>query len=596
MKRNLKKMLQSWIACILVLCVMVGILPTAVLAKQPNNTIKYLSLGDSMTNGYGMSTGYTNENQGFQNTAADIYPTQFKNYLEEEGYNVDFYQYSMSAMRVEELHYLLNLPEGWENMPVAGSFYQIQDQWNSVFELGDAWTHFQFTGYNKRFPKIFGDAQYLESGTYEDLVKWVQSGLENAAETYTAAVKDADIISMAYGNASLGAFCMDYIWNAFADTDDIPVLKGELEFDRVLAQVDDPEIAQTVLDLKAKVESILTSVLGKLVDEGTSDLINYFIHILSYAVISHVVNYTSALEDIATMNEKDNLEILTVGIMNAFSGVELAINDGIVISMEDVFSLIVNPINNYVKNLPTTLQSSNPELYGDIEFIYAEATSVDCVINHFDEIETNDIMRQRLFTNVVGTAEEPGLVWDLLQSPFGAFGGLKYVTLDEVRAYQNDPASLTGESEEEIKFKQLACAVYLGFEDGIVESTKQTNITLDSVLTLGNMGSSFGPIVTAIAVPVTNWSNGEGDLATITEALSNSISTDTNLSSMFNVNLRFKWADGIGQHPSEEGHQELGRAVIEAYDSSDDSTFISILKAIFNVFLKIWQKFVGLFN
>ena len=110
------------------------------------------------------------------------------------------------------------------------------------------------------------------------------------------------------------------------------------------------------------------------------------------------------------------------------------------------------------------------------------------------------------------------------------------------------------------------------------------------------MGSSFGPIVNAIATPVMNWNSGEGELSTITESLSNSIAGDIGLSSMFNVNARFKTGEGIGQHPSAEGHLELAEAVIEAYDNSDDSTFVSILKAVFNVFLKIWQKFLGLFN
>ena len=592
MKRNLKKVLHSWIACVLVLCIMVGILPTVALAKQPNNTIKYLSLGDSMTNGYGISSGYTNENQGFQNTAEDIYPTQFKNYLENEGYNVDFYQYSMSAMRVEDLHFLLNLPENANETPLAGRFRQVQEQWNAVFDLGDSWTFTQFVGYGKRFPKIFGDPNSLASG---DLVNWIISGLLNAADTYEAAVKDADLISMAYGNASLGAFCMDYIWNAFGDLDDLPILKNELELDRVLAQVD-PEMAQSIESFKAKIESILTSVLGKFIDETTADIINYFIHVLTYAVISHVVNYAGALEDIAILNEKDNLEIVVIGIMNVFNGVKLAINDNIVISMEEVFSLLVNPINDYMENLPAKLQRSNPDLYGDIKFIYAEASEVDCVINHFDEITTNPIMRERVFTSIVGSVEEPGTVWSLMQGPFASLSGLTFVTLDEVRAYENDPASLTGSSEEEIKMKQLACAVYLGFEDGIVKSTKITNVTLDSLLSLGNMGSSFGPIVNAIATPVMNWNSGEGELSTITESLSNSIAGDIGLSSMFNVNARFKIGEGIGQHPSAEGHLELAEAVIEAYDNSDDSTFVSILKAVFNVFLKIWQKFLGLFN
>ena len=127
MKKNWKKSIKIGVSLLLVLCTVFSSF-TVAFAAGDKGTIKYVSLGDSMTNGYAMSSGYTNENQGFQNTAADIYPTQFKNHLEDKGYNVDFYQYSMSAMRYEELHYLLNLPENANETPLAGRFCQVQEQ------------------------------------------------------------------------------------------------------------------------------------------------------------------------------------------------------------------------------------------------------------------------------------------------------------------------------------------------------------------------------------------------------------------------------------------------------------------------------------
>ena len=53
--------------------------------------------------------------------------------------------------------------------------------------------------------------------------------------------------------------------------------------------------------------------------------------------------------------------------------------------------------------------------------------------------------------------------------------------------------------------------------------------------------------------------------------------------------------DGMGKHPSAEGHQQLAEIIIDTYDV-EDNAIVSILKAFFNVFLKVWQKIVGLFN
>lgn len=590
MKKSWKKSIKIGVSLLLVLCTVFGNL-TVAFAAGDKGTIKYVSLGDSMTNGYAMSSGYTNDNQGFQNTAADIYPTQFKDYLEQKGYTVDFYQYAMSAFRAEELRFLLNQPENWNQMPLAGRWRDVQETWESVFDFGDGWTYTQFTGYNKRFPKIFGDPNCLAS---YDLVNWVLTGTENAVSTYNAAVKDADLISMAYGNAGMGAFCMQYLLDALDNISDIPNLKNELKLDRQIAQLD-PELAEKVTSLQSDVEAKLKSVLSQYLDEATADYINYLIYVITYALVSHAVNYTGALGDIARVNEKDNLEIISFPIINAFNGVELYINDSVTIPLEEVYGLLLKPVNDYMEKLPTMLKLKNPALFEGITFYFAEVGTIDSVSNHYDDIHNNTIMRERVFTTVVGTESSPGRFWGLMQTPFSGFGGLKYVTLDEVRAYENDPASLTGSSEDEIKMKQLACAVYLGYEEGIVNSTKDGYITADTLLAIRDIGSLFAPAVEALVAPVTNWASGTGDLNTITSSLSTALVNDTKLNSLCNIYARFMIGDGMGKHPSAEGHQQLAEIIIDTYDV-EDNVFVTILKAFFNVFLKVWQRIVGLFN
>ena len=593
MKKNWKKSIKIGVSLLLVLCTVFSSF-TVAFAAEDKGTIKYVSLGDSMTNGYGMSTGYTNENQGFQNTAADIYPVQFKEYLEEQGYTVDFYQYAMSAMRAEEIRFMFNLPENWKStLPLVGSFRDLQAQWEEAFEYGDVWTYTQFTGFQKRFPTMFGDPDALAAGmmgSYNDLVNWVLTGTETAAATYMAAVKDADLISMAYGNAGMGAFCMQYINDALDDFGDIPNLKAELNFERTLSQLDNPELTSTILSLQTEIEAKLKSALSGYIGEDIAEFVNYLIYIYTYAIMSHVVNYTGALGDIAKVNEKDSLEIITLTLLNTFSGVELYVNENVILSLEDLFGLILKPVNDYMKNLPTTLKLQDPELYGNITFYFTEdAQSIDCVVNHFDEIKTNDIMRQRVHTEIVGSDGSPATMWRVLKTPLEAIGlSLPYVSIDEVRAYESDPSSLSTD-------KQFACAVYLGYEAGIVGSTSIPYITIDSLLGLADVEGQFGPLVEALVTPVSNWTSGTGDLAAITETMEYVLTTDAGLNSLCNLYARFRIGNGMGKHPSAEGHQVMAQMVIEAYDA-EDSTFMSILKTIFNVFLKIWQKILGLFK
>ena len=55
MKANVSRMLRSGLAMLLVLCMVVGFVPSAVFATdgESGKTINYVSIGDSMTNGYG---------------------------------------------------------------------------------------------------------------------------------------------------------------------------------------------------------------------------------------------------------------------------------------------------------------------------------------------------------------------------------------------------------------------------------------------------------------------------------------------------------------------------------------------------------------
>jgi len=110
MKGKLSRMLRSGLSLMLVFCMLVSMAPAA-FAVESKETINYVSLGDSMSNGYGLS-GYAN--QGHNAYGAGAYPTQFENWLESNGYEVNHSKLAVSALRAEDLHWILEYPNGYQ--------------------------------------------------------------------------------------------------------------------------------------------------------------------------------------------------------------------------------------------------------------------------------------------------------------------------------------------------------------------------------------------------------------------------------------------------------------------------------------------------
>ena len=90
--------------------------------KNDKDTLDYVSVGDSMTNGIGMPgydetvhEGSTNVgSNGYLEEAKDAYPSQFAAWLEEyTGKKVNLTQLATSAARAEDVWYILN--HGTEN-------------------------------------------------------------------------------------------------------------------------------------------------------------------------------------------------------------------------------------------------------------------------------------------------------------------------------------------------------------------------------------------------------------------------------------------------------------------------------------------------
>ena len=126
MKRKISRMWQSGIAFLMALCLMIGLCPSVAFADETEKqTINYVSIGDSMANGYcfnGYAQGSGDVNHEYYDFAEGsyvygdgAYPLQFEAWLEKQGYDVKHTKLAPSALLAEDLLYLLGGSEKPEN-------------------------------------------------------------------------------------------------------------------------------------------------------------------------------------------------------------------------------------------------------------------------------------------------------------------------------------------------------------------------------------------------------------------------------------------------------------------------------------------------
>ena len=103
---RISKMWRSGLAMLLALCLLISACPIAAFATENESApaeLKYVSLGDSMTNGYGLP-GYSGE-AGVETYGKGSYTKQFADYIGATEHK----QLAMSGMRAEDLNWVLQL-------------------------------------------------------------------------------------------------------------------------------------------------------------------------------------------------------------------------------------------------------------------------------------------------------------------------------------------------------------------------------------------------------------------------------------------------------------------------------------------------------
>lgn len=538
MKTMFSKIMKQSIAMVLTLCLLVSMCP-AFFAAETEEKVKYVSFGDSMANGYGL-TGYGNVN-GYLEESPDAYPTKVANHF---GWDLT-HQLAMSAMRAEDLHYILEYGK-------EGAY------------SGDHYTQSEFV--NGRFKNDCG-------------------GVEQAAQVYQSATADADVISLGIGNANFGVFLLGRITNAFGVLGGNPADDAWIDFEDAIRECDEPTKA-FIRQIRAKVQEKLNAS----VPQEAQALIAPLENAISYAVVSYMMNYAGCIDRIVELNP--DAEIIIVGIMNTFTGMQMSY-EGQIIPLGEVVGEAVEGVNTYLSTVPALLQTMGK--YPQAKFYYAQSPDVDVIVNTYaDQINNPDsVLRERVYTEIMK------MVWPMLLQMSSDYVNISFEDIIAYETALNTSNKAYAEYLTNNASKAMSIAVYLAFEKATIEATKLEVLDAAAIIKLaGGIGDVFSGLqekveaymgenvnaqamakaaMVAIYLPDALKTEAYKFLA-LPDAMSTVLIQDKTIEGLLNLFARMLIGNGIGCHPSAKGHDSLTAAIVDTYENSYTATDAATVK------------------
>lgn len=547
----------------------------------------YVSIGDSMANGYGFE-GYLQGKEGHDffngigTYGAGAYPLQFEEYLKDiyGENNVEHTKLSLSALTPEFLLYFL------------------------------------------------GGREYLDSPWHEGVLDYAGSEDANGndlpadanamCDYFQNAVKDADIITLGIGNGSFGAFLLSEV------TDVIGIMGSSSSVDPRYTLENALSILESEED-KAKIIEVYNSVMADLLAAVPADLAEAYhlediANVAAFTTAGYIVNFAKSIDRIVELNEKENLEIILVGLMNTTYGMTITLDENTSISFGDIMDNVFGILNDYMAAYPA-VQQARGELQG-AKFCYAEQPNPLFIVQALDDLAANnwqnidngrlsaDIVRSRTIDTFNGAllpmisagfvaGINAGIKANVLaefRSGFGigsdvmsddqfiefmrvnspthyssyvdtlnsmllpdGYALLPEISLDDVKQYEaNTPASWSTPYfwTDNADRKNLSVAVYLGIEDAIVESVELEEIPLGGLIT--------------IATNIMSAFEGFNPDISAPETVHNTVGaffSSDKLLPLIKIFAIFKIGDGMCVHPTPSGHDNIFDAIVESYEN-----------------------------
>ena len=365
--------------------------------SNESKTIKYVSLGDSMTNGYGFN-GYNqdkhtvseddhidpSEYNYFDGTGVygkGSYALQFEEYLKgiygEE--NVEHTKLATSAFRPEDLYLLLGLgdsdPKNDAQWPLKDGYFN--NVWAYFWNRCDERTNDHINGVIENvfvpgtscgiagYVSWYIDACLDPTFTAGNEIYAYEAQFEYLRKYFTNALLDADVISLALGNAAFDAYFMDRlfkIWGAMGAGDfdhgedygsTYQYIIHEMELEDIY-NLGDKEIVDALYEA---MQAIMASYVS---EEEYSELeMERVCRLLTYITFSYMYSYKAVIEWIGDNNP--DAEIMLVGLLNSHNGITLTSGGEEFADMGETMGALYNIMNTYIAGVAADYMAKNKD-------------------------------------------------------------------------------------------------------------------------------------------------------------------------------------------------------------------------------------------
>ena len=555
MKNRITGFGRKFTSVAVLLCLLFSIVAPTVIAADldlspVNETVEpgskgdlnYVSIGDSMANGYGFE-GYEQDSsttdkynflEGKGVYGAGAYPLQFEEYLTAQGYTVKHTKLATSAMLPEDFLYFL------------GQRDEIDDGWHGVKD-------------------------YIGSASDAEVAEYIQK-----------AVKEADIMTLGLGNAAFGAFLLDRatsalgVFGASLEGDPYLNLEYALEFlddeysDEVIALVDE---FMATIDLAA-----IADMLGEKYD--------LVVDILEYTVASFIVNYKLVVETILEMNP--DVEIVFVGLLNTIYGVEVDTGAEENFQLGDTMDEMFGMLNDYIRMIPSLVEADTK--YPEATFKFAEQPEPKFICQVFDDLKNNgwdNIQDGRLSGKIVRERNIKAYndaLRPMLSLAFADMLGAELPEINLAMVQDLDSASpnYSWVTTPDPTLYVISTSIYLGFEDAVAECADERVLTLDGLLAI------MTDIMSAFSGYVPDMNDLRGSL----KAYLCGETGNENIRGMVKIYALFKVGNGMSVHPTPEGHDEIIKTVIEAYEGEAlvaDSKVAAAIETVAGIYADLYE-------
>ena len=528
-------------ACLLASCM--GNMTVAFAGKwdeiPAGKTVRYVSLGDSMTNGLGLP-GY--KNGGYLEVAPDAYPAQVA-----EHYGWELTQLATSGMRAEDLHYILMYGE-------EGGY------------PGDPWM----------------EKELLDNGRWSDV--------EEVAATFKTAIEQADVITSAVGNANFSVFMTGMI-NAILSGDDEGMDYSFATKENGLAGLD-PQITELVMQIHDNVMAYLVEIVPEEMAKKLGDAV-------IFTAASYMRNYNRALDRIVELNP--DVEIVLYGLFNTESGFEMDIvNNGVTrhLSLADLREMLVQPINTYLAGWGT-LKQGRPG-YENVKIYYAEAEPVKTLSPTYKEIYKNDesVIRDRFVTDIVETIF-PMVEMKLVDITLDDVKAYEAAVEEGIPAFLAYEQQAEGKAMSVAVYLALEGAILNSLDESVFIDLDELKELSDGTLGEGSFSGLMSNVTAELQQLVMENATKkmdeiyaalpEADDATVariallyatTESVQAAFENDEMTIALLSLYGHTALGSGMSSHPDQIGHDQMTEAVIEAYTGEHTPTDAAIDKVL----------------